>query len=249
VKAELSYENYGPWFRSQSPEVRKDLQARGLTPEAVQQEVERLAALGRRTKEYQTKVVYLAFYYSSDPSTRKTLVENGLVDPQDDHGVVKSNRGEHDLAESNLLRTESVEAHDSEGDVIAEALDLSDDAAAQIRDWIEAKVAEETEKRVSASIQRIVSVFLSAPNVRIAAGGLAFAAQLSALNGIGTQTEYARKIGVSKGAISKSTRFWKELLNLPSNPHMKSDPACESYSKAQSTSHWRKKLYGIAPLQ
>jgi hypothetical protein len=243
VNTDLSYENYGPWYRSQPPEVQADLLRERLDPESVNQEVKRLAEIGKGDRSYKTKVVYAAFYWSSDESTRKTLRENDLHTPKDDFGIVKSNRNESDPGESSSARTESSEVREHQSDLLHEL--FSDSASTEkLEAYIEMRVAKEVEIRVAHNIQQIVGVFLSASNAKISAAGLAFAAGLSALNGLQSQTHFARLIGVSKGAISKSTRFWKVLLDLPANQHMKTDDACESYSEAQKKSHWRNRPYG-----
>lgn len=243
MSADLSFENYGPWYRSQPPEVRKDLLRERLDPESVNQEVRRLAEIGKGDKSYKTKVVYAAFYWSADASTRQTLLENKLYTPQDDHGVVKDNRNHHDPGESNEARTESLEAVDHQSDLLHELFGDSS-STEKLELYIEMRVQKEVEIRVAHNIQQIVGVFLSSSNAKIAAAGLAFAAGLSALNGLRSQTHFARLIGVSKGAISKSTRFWKVLLDLPANQHMKTDDACDSYSEAQKKAHWRNRPYG-----
>ncbi len=242
MKAELTFETLDQWFRCQPPEVQRNLQREGLDPDSVNQEVKRLAEEGRGTRDYKMKIMYGCFYWSSDKSTQQQIKEGGLYDPDDDYGVVKNNRNESDPGESNTARTESHEYSESTTDVLHELLGGSESTEALER-YIEARVQKEVEMRVSHNLQQVVGVFLAAPNARIAAAGLAFAAGLSALNGLKNQTQFARLIGVSKGAVSKSTRYWKVLLDLPDNPHMKTEPACESYSRAQKKAHWRNRPY------
>lgn len=248
MSQELTFDNYAPWFRCQSPEDQETLRRRKLDPESVNQEVERLAEQGKRTKDYQIEVLYRAFYYTADESTQATLRENKLVTPQDDHGVVRTNRSDSDASESNSSRTDSLEYTEASTDSLAEMFDLgSGSDLEKLEAHIEERVKKEVDARVMHNLQQVVAVFLSAPNAKIAAGGLAFAANLSSLNGLKNQTHYGRLIGVTKGAISKSTRYWKALLDLPANAHMKSDKACDSYSKAQTEKHWRHKIYDISP--
>jgi len=244
LSSELTFENYPEWYRIQIPEVQKDLRDHELDPDSVEKELRRLTEKGNKTDDFKKKIVYLAFYYSSDESTQKRLVDSGCVSPMYDHGIVKSNRGEKDFAESDQARTESLEYADSEEDWLIERYDLDRESAIGLQAYIELRVAEKVQSQVSHNLQQVVAVFLSAPNAKIAAGGLAFAAGLSALNGLRSQTQYAARIRVSKASISKSTRYWKQLLDLPANSHMKTDDACDSYSKAQKEKHWRNKKYG-----
>lgn len=236
----LSFENYPEWFACLSAEQRKTLTQKRLSPSDLTAEVARLQDEGRSARQYQINVLYQAFYWVSDEETQKTLRDNNLVGPQDDFGVVRSNQMQEDAAETNLSQELPAELADSLDDRIEELLD-QDASVREFREFIEDCVSREVQKQMSEKIERIAAVFLSAPNVRISAAGLAFATQLDAINGFGSQIKYAAAIGVSRAAISKSVRHWRRLLDLPTNGYMKSEDACASYSRVQKERHWRRR--------
>jgi hypothetical protein len=97
------------------------------------------------------------------------------------------------------------------------------------------------------AISRIVAFLIAAPNVKIAAYALAFAANLNALNGLGTQGEAAQKLLVSPTILSRRIEEARLLLNLPRSSHQKGDAARESAKRATSTNHWRKRKVKKAP--
>lgn len=214
-----------------------------MDPDSIKKEIGRLEREGKRTADYKETVVYAAFYWSSDAATRELLKREGLDKSGNDHGIVRSNRNESDPGESNSSRTDSLTFMEEESNEIRERMS-GDSNAEMIQEIIQEKVDAEVSLQVGIAIQKIVGVFLSTPNAKVSAGGLAFAAGLSALNGLNSQTAYAKRIGLTKSAISKSVRFWKHLLDLPENPHMKTEKACSSYSSAQTQNHWRNKKYG-----
>lgn len=84
---------------------------------------------------------------------------------------------------------------------------------------------------------------LNARNTKICVAGLAFASNLASLRSLNlkSQRAYARVNLISPAAVSKSTKRWQALLDLPHSPHMKDPEACANYAKVQSTdAHWRK---------
>jgi len=89
------------------------------------------------------------------------------------------------------------------------------------------------------AISRLVSLLLMSKNLRLDAYALAFAANLDALNGIGTQGEVAKKLGLSATMVSRRTEHIRELLDLPYSPHQKGKTARTAASKALLKDHWR----------
>jgi len=131
-------------------------------------------------------------------------------------------------------------AVDTLADMLAEEHGISSEAAAAIAKWHTRNVEAEAISYKAFLFQRLIAGFIEPGNLRIRAAGLAFAANLAALNGIGTLREFARKNGVTPAAVSKEKRRWQKDLKLPPSPHGKSEEACQNYSHAQKSKHWRK---------
>lgn len=132
-------------------------------------------------------------------------------------------------------------AVDTLADWLAEEHGISLGAATAIANWHNATVEAEAMAYKAFLFQRLIAGFIEPGNLRIRAAGLAFAANLAALNGIGTLREFARKNGVTPAAVSKEKRRWQKDLKLPPSPHGKSEAACQNYSTAQKAKHWRNK--------
>jgi hypothetical protein len=148
-----------------------------------------------------------------------------------------------DLAESAVAITPvNMEARcDELHEILAEQFEIPLSIAKKIAAWHLASVEREGEERKAAVVARIAGSFLNASNVKLTSAGLAYAAGLSSLNGLGTMAEYAASIGVSRQAVSKVAKQWQQELNLPGSSHMRAEEACETYSAVQKTNHWRKK--------
>lgn len=243
MSEELTWENYGRWFRTRSPEVRENLRRHALDPTAIDEKLSELLAAGKSAKSFKTKILYRAFYVTADASTRAKLEENNLIDPRDDFGVVLTNRFDEDPTESPSLRSEAPESSDSEKDLLAERYDLTDEEAEELVTYIAARAKQEADARVIDNTSRVVARFLHSPNARIDAAGLAYAVGLNVMNGFGSMGDFAKRIGVSKGSISKSNRRWKAELDLPDNPNHKPAEACAKYSQAQKQKHWRNQTF------
>jgi hypothetical protein len=89
-------------------------------------------------------------------------------------------------------------------------------------------------------IRKIFGIILIRSNPILQTYGIAFATGLDLLNGM-TMTEAATRCSpkVSRAAVSKVTKEWQRVLNFPSSRYMKSEKACEAYSKTQKENHWR----------
>jgi hypothetical protein len=249
---DFTYATYPEWFRTLPAESQERLADNDLDWPSIEQRVAALREKGwseDKIKEEKISILYRAFYHTSDESTQQTLREAGIVDLPNrrfnagDNDHVESNRSESDMAESNLSRCEAASIIESETKKLEEQFGLTESDAEILEEMIEEKVSKLVERRVSNQLQAVVATFLEAPNAKIAAGGLAFAANLAALNGLKSQAAYGRKIGVTRAAISKSVRHWKEVLDLPTNSHMKSDDACENYRQSANEDHWRNRKW------
>jgi hypothetical protein len=100
-------------------------------------------------------------------------------------------------------------------EILAEKLGVSLDVAQRIFDWHNAAAARNAERIKMRAIVRIAGVFLDCSNARLAAAGLTFAGGLALQYGIGSITDYAASIDVSRAAIYKHVKFWQGELDLP----------------------------------
>lgn len=260
---ELTFDNYPDWFELQETEVKTRLIDEGMSPEIVESAYEQ--ARGRKgisenaLEKFKTNMVYQIFYFAQPKHQRKLLEKEGIRGGKrdktgkakvgechdgDETYKIEANQGEVDVAESSIAR---VEAEDHKDDIVAEyaeRLDVDYDTALLISDLIKEQVALQVAKELVHRLKTLIALLLSEPNLRIAGAALAFAADLAALNGLGTQRKYSISIGVTPAAISKKVVKFRDLLNLPDNAHGKSKKARQSYSDAQKRKHWRKRKYG-----
>ncbi len=170
-----------------------------------------------RDKEYVK--AYKEWVADLPPVEREKLLEQkGLLEPLVGHHV-----GGH--------------SPDAKGDIAESSRASSEDHAI----GAEPELATSSDSQLSTHevISRIVGLLIAAPNVRLSAYALAFAANLNALNGLGTQGDAARAIGVSATILSRRIEETRELLGLPRSAHQKGDPARLAAKKATSTNHWR----------
>lgn len=98
---------------------------------------------------------------------------------------------------------------------LAGALGVSLEKGGKILDWHNKAAARSAEKIKMRAIIRIAGVFLDCANTRLAAAGLAFAADVALQNGLGSLQDYATSIEVSRAAICKSVKFWQRELEFP----------------------------------
>ncbi len=124
--------------------------------------------------------------------------------------------------------------------------------AAQAARWCAKKHEElsKGEQQTDSAIKllRIVGELIAPGNIALRIECLAIASNLSALNGIKSQTEVAKKHGVTRAAVSKNVIKWQSLLNLPKSPFQKTEKARESYRKVATEKHWRKRQSPILNL-
>jgi hypothetical protein len=193
----------------------------------------------RETKKYLD--AYKEFESNLTPEERKLLgnAASPLVESAVTHGMSPIG----DLAESAIATSPlNMGDHcDSLHENLAEQFKIPVAIAKKIAAWHLAVVEREGEERKAAVVARIAGAFLNASNVKLTSAGLAYAAGLNSLNGLGTMAEYAASIGVSRQAVSKVAKQWQEELSLPNSSHMRDEEACKTYSAVQKTNHWRKK--------
>ena len=145
---------------------------------------------------------------------------------------------------------------DSEEERIAELADIPLSKAKIICVYMQQRIEQEAAKRESKAIVTIAAAFLNATNSKLLAGGLAFASDLALTAGLGTMQDWARKIAVSRAAVSKVAKWWQRQLGLPTGSHMRDPEKCRAYSEAQKQKHWRKQkvvagaaLEAAAPME
>jgi len=189
------------------------------------------------------KAAHAKWLCELSPEQRKTLTHLGVFDaPDDSHEV-----GGHspmqlaDIADSPIARVDPdiALALDTETEILADMFGVSLALAARILAWHAADVTHAMLTREADLLAVVVGGLLASKNVRIASAGLAFASSMAAANGLGSQAEYARSIGVSRTILSKSAKAWQRQLKLHTSPFQKSEAACATYSQVAKDRHWR----------
>jgi len=138
-----------------------------------------------------------------------------------------------------IVRPDMAGAVDTLGDVLAERFGVALATAEAIAAWHVGEVESAALTHKAFLFQRLIAGFIEPGNLRIRAAGLAYAANLAVLNGLGSLRNFATQNGVSPSAVSKEKRRWQKDLELPPSPHGKSEEACQNYSRSQKTKHWR----------
>lgn len=122
---------------------------------------------------------------------------------------------------------------------MADEFNITPAQATQILSWHLKQIAVAVDKEKSNYLQLIVGGLLSSKNPKLNSAGLAFAANLAALNGLPCQREYARQNHVSASAVSKLVKAWQVTLGLRPSAHQKSEKACATYATVGKNHHWR----------
>lgn len=196
-----------------------------------------------RTREY--TAAYREWVQGLSQVERAKLDALGLGDADDgersgDAGLSMGDAAER--PEASFVVDMAV-ALDVTEELLAEELGVGIEEARRFVAWHMERVGRESIAYKARLFQTLVAGFLEATNPRLAAAGLAFATNLAALNGLGAQDEFAKRIGVRRASVSKSTKWWQRELHLPTSSHMKSEGACTVYSKVTRLKHWRRKKY------
>ncbi len=177
------------------------------------------------------------------PAQRAKLKSMGVLEAPDDSAEVGGHSPwqEVDAAESPLAKVDFVpsETLDSPACLLAERFDIPEATAVEILKWHIQSTEDALIQRQSDLLAIVVGGLIASKNIRISSAGLAYAAQLDAVNGLGCQADYARSLGVSRSAVSKSVRAWERDLGLQKGPHQKSAAACLTYSEIGKSNHWR----------
>lgn len=186
------------------------------------------------------------------PEERAHLKTLGLDRPPEDSNEVSGHSPYElkDFAESPQCRTEIDVAAliDTPAEILAETHGLTIPQALALIAWCKSEIASAIRTHEAHLLQVIVGGLLAAKNPKLSAAGLAFAANLSALNGLGSQSEYAKDNSVSRSAISKIVKAWQRALGLRASAHQKSEKACAAYSSAATQHHWRNRKASASEL-
>lgn len=178
----------------------------------------------------------------------------GVFDaPSDSHEVGGHAPGQTaDMAESSMARVESDVAEEidakSEAGGIADEFGVSLQTAQRILAWHKGQIKGALLSREADLLSVVVGGLLATKNIKISAAALAFASNMAAVNGLGCQSEYARKLGVSRTILSRAVVAWGRQLGLHPSAHQKSEKACATYSEVGKTNHWRRTKVSASAL-
>lgn len=176
------------------------------------------------------------------PAQRAKLASMGVLQPADDRHEVGGHSPwqERDAAESHYARIEADPTGiDSPEERLADLFEIPIATAKRILDWHRVALDAALYQREGDLLAIVVGGLLAAQNPRLSAAGLAFATNLDATNGLGSQAEFARSLKVSRQAVSKVTKAWQSDLGLQPGANQKSAAACAEYSRIGLTDHWR----------
>ena len=196
-----------------------------------------------RTLHNRATAAHAEWIAGMTPEERKQARELGVDIAPDDESEVggHSPYSLSDIADTPLARTDTdyAAAIDRPHESLADEFGISPAQASRLIAWHTNEVQAAVDREKANYLQLIVGGLLSSKNPKLNAAGLAFAANLAALNGLPCQREYARQNHVSPSAISKVVKAWSNTLGLRPSAHQKSVEACATYSEVGKKSHWR----------
>jgi DNA-binding MarR family transcriptional regulator len=177
------------------------------------------------------------------PAQKAKLKSMGVFDAPDDRHEVGGHSPHQacDIADTPLARTEADPAGelDSEAAILADRFHIDLELAEHLITWRESEIESALRQREGDLLSIVIGGLIASKNPRVSAAALAFAAGLAAVNGLGSQSEFARRLKISRATISKMVKSWQRSLNLRPSVHQKSEPACKSYSENGKKNHWR----------
>jgi hypothetical protein len=195
-----------------------------------------------RSLQAKAKKAHVEWLATMKPSDRARLRELHLESPPDDSTEV----GGHspfsltDIADSSVAKCETnIGAFDQPENKIADQFGITLSQAKAILTWHHLEVESASRREKANYLQIIVGGLLASKNPKLNSAGLAFAANLAALNGLPCQREFARRNHISPSAISKVVRSWQKSLDIAPSAHQKSEEACKVYSQVGKKRHWR----------
>lgn len=150
------------------------------------------------------------------PSENTAWVENGNGNPHIEQYVEVDMAAEIDSLNEILYEKYSVKSDREKWMVDQFVIFLSE------------KIELETEKAHARVIKQVVALLINAKNAKLQSYGLAFASGLEHLAGL-TMTDAAKRLHVTKAAVSKVTVKACEFLGLNRSRYMKTEKAAEAY--------------------
>jgi len=196
-----------------------------------------------RNLHHAAAAAHAAWIAGMTPAERRRVREMNLESYGDDDSEVGGHSpfSVSDIAESPIARTDTdyAAAIDLPEEILADRFGVTRTQALAILAWHEEATAATVDREKAAYLQIIVGGLLSSKNPKMNAAGLAFAANLDALNGLPCQRQFARENHVSPSAVSKVVKQWQLALGLQPSAHQKSEKACKTYSMTGKANHWR----------
>lgn len=116
---------------------------------------------------------------------------------------------------------------------------LTIEQARAVLDWHQREIAAEAFFDQSKIVAETVAKLLASENPRMDAHCMAFAAGLDQAAGLGSQSSVARRLGVTRAAISKCTGKWKDILGYTITKFTRDEHNQKACHDAQITGHWR----------
>jgi len=213
-----------------------------------------------RSRSYKNE--YRAWVASLPPEERARLKKAGVAAPYDDEGVVIHSHGpeitltSRDAPDSSAASVSPDMALlcDQLRDDLAERFGHAEGDQGSAERWkkvaayMAARVEEESRRYQSWLMNKLVGALIDAPNPKLSVAGLAFASDIAALNGYSDMAAYARRIGVSRAAVSKSKRYWQTMLDLPESSHGKPAATREKLRRVTRERHWRRRKFKASDL-
>lgn len=181
------------------------------------------------------------------PGQLAILHRNGIEGAEID-GRASGTAVEQDAAEISASRVlvDVPRQVDTLSDEFQEKFELGQEVSLPLAAWAIYEIERRAMQYKSRLLSKLVGGLIDAENPKLMVAGLAFAASLDALNGLGTQREYARKIHVTPAALSKVVKLWQIALEMNTSAHQKSAASCVTYARVQSSDqHWRRQKAGM----
>jgi hypothetical protein len=202
-------------------------------------------AQGATERDAGYRTAYATWVAGLSPEDRKTLERRKLLAPDlgtSLGGAAAADRS-RDAAEAPeaSVTVDMALLFDTVPDFLREKMGLTLGQAVLVSEWHGSIVKVHGVAYQAWLVGKLVAGLLNAENVRLAAGGLAFATNLDGLNGMSTMTAWARKTNLSRAAVSKTTKWWQRELKMVRSVHMKSARACTNYSRAAVAAEPRKR--------
>jgi hypothetical protein len=134
---------------------------------------------------------------------------------------------------------------DKEEEILADLLGITPKQALSVMEW-----HEEESKKLSGehreSFGRVIAFIIQSKNPRLAAYGLGIAGGLDQLDGLPSQAELARGLGVTRSLVSHYVTAAADLLGVTITKYRKSEASREIFSESRS---WLRRAYAKREAQ